>query len=140
MKKAIFATLMMCLMLAAAGTASAQTSHFHGHWKNVDAQTRGLVELDIKVHGLDVDVKAWGACSPTPCDVGKTDAHIYAAGVNGNLETTAKALLVTYREKFAVRTLVIEEHGRDEISVAMFTHFTDNSGRSPYVEYGIFKR
>lgn len=130
----------MCMTLAAAGTASAQVGRFAGRWKNVDAHTRGLVELDIRVHGSDVDVKAWGACEPKPCDVGDTEAHLYAPNVSDNVEATARALIVRYKQSFAEEILVIEPRGSDELSVQMYTHFTDGSHRSNYVETGAFKR
>lgn len=139
MKKTIFATLIFGAALAVVGQASAQTSRFQGHWSNVDQNTRGLVALDIKVNGLDVDVKAWGNCTPHPCDVGNTDAHIYAPSVDDDLKTKASALTVHYKESFANRLLVIEPRGT-QLSVTMFTHFTDGSHRTNYVERGLFKR
>ncbi len=139
MKTTIFATLLFCLALAAVGQASAQTSRFHGHWTNVDLNTSGLAALDIKVNGLDVDVKAWGNCTLHPCDVGSTDAHIYAPSADDGLKTKASALTVHYKESFANRLLVIEPRGT-QLSVTMFTHFTDGSHRTNYVEHGLFKR
>jgi hypothetical protein len=140
MKKVMFAILMMCVMLAVGGTASAQTARFQGHWKNVDVHTRGLVELDIKVSGLDVDVKAWGACQPHPCDVGNTDAHLFGPSVSSNLGTSTRVLIVRYKESFAERTLVIEPRGPNELAAQLYTHFTDGSQRTNYVETGVFKK
>ncbi len=140
MRKIILTALLLCLALAVPGTVSAQAARFAGHWKNVDAHTRGLVELDIRVHGAIVDVKAWGACSPNPCDVGNTDAHLYAPNVGDNLEATARVLIVRYKENFAERILIIELRGPEELSGQLYTHFTDNSGRTNYVENGVFKK
>jgi hypothetical protein len=128
------------MVLALANMASAQTARFEGHWKNVNPQTRGVIELDIRVHGLNVDVKAWGACSPTPCEIGNIDAHLFAPSVDANLENSARALIVRYHDSFSERTLVIEPRGPDELIVQMFTHFTDNSKRTNYVESGTFSR
>jgi hypothetical protein len=140
MKKIVFGTLGLCMVLALANMASAQTARFEGHWKNVNPQTRGVVELDIRVHGLDVDVKAWGACTPHPCEIGNIDAHLYAPSVDSNLEATARALIVNYHDSFSNRTLVIEPRGEGELSAQMFTHFTDHSKRTNYVESGTFSR
>jgi len=140
MKKIVFGILSLCMVFALAHTATAQTARFEGHWKNVNAQTRGVIELDIRVHGLNVDVKAWGACSPKPCEIGNIDAHLYGPSVDSNLVTSARALIVQYRESFAVRTLVIEPRGEDELAAQMYTHFTDGSKRTNYVEGGVFKR
>lgn len=140
MKKIVFGTLGLCMALALANMASAQTARFEGHWKNVNAQTRGVIELDIKVHGLDVDVKAWGACTPKPCEIGNIDAHLYAPAVEDNLVTSARALIVRYHDSFSERTLVIEPRGAEELSAQMFTHFTDGSKRTNYVESGTFSR
>jgi hypothetical protein len=140
MKKIAFGTLIIGMVIAFANMASAQTALFEGHWKNVNPQTRGVVELDIHVHGLDVDVKAWGACSPKPCEIGNIDAHLYAPGVGDNLVATARALIVRYHDSFSERILVIEPRGQDELFAQMFTHFTDNSKRTNYVESGTFKK
>jgi hypothetical protein len=140
MKKIVFGTLGLCMVLALANMASAQTARFEGHWKNVNAQTRGVIELDIRVHGLNVDVKAWGACSPHPCEIGNIDAHLYAPSVGDNLENTARALIVRYHDSFSERILVIEPRGSDELGAQMYTHFTDNSKRTNYVESGTFSK
>jgi hypothetical protein len=140
MKKTIFAALMLCMTLAAADTASAQTTRFEGHGKNVDAHTRGLVELDIRVHGVDVDLKAWGACDPHPCDVGNTDAHLYAPNISDNLEATARVLIVRCKESFAERLLVTEPRGSEELAARLYTHFTDGIHRTNYIDTGVLKK
>jgi hypothetical protein len=140
MKKIAFGTLIIGMAIAFANMASAQTALFEGHWKNVNPQTRGVIELDIRVHGLDVDVKAWGACTPKPCEIGNIDAHLYAPSVGSNLENSARALIVRYHDSFSERTLVIEPRGQGELFAQMFTHFTDNSKRTNYVESGTFSR
>jgi hypothetical protein len=140
MKKIVFGTLGLCMVLALASMASAQTARFEGHWKNVNAQTRGVIELDIHVHGLIVDVKAWGACTPHPCEIGNIDAHLYAPSVDSNLEATARALIVRYHDSFSERVMVIEPRGSDELGAQMYTHFTDNSKRTNYVESGTFSK
>jgi hypothetical protein len=142
MKKTISATLLMlaCTTLAMTGSASAQAARFAGHWKNVDAHTRGLVELEIKVNGATVDVKAFGACEPHPCDVGNTDAQLFAPAVGDNLAATARALIVRYKESFAEIVIVIEPRGPDELSAQSFTHFPDGSGRTNYIETDGFKK
>jgi hypothetical protein len=141
MKHSLFVALVISATLAVAGPASAQSAkNFEGHWKNKDPRVGDLIELDITVRGTEVDVKAWGDCKPNPCDVGHTEAHMYAAGKTGNLETNARGLMVTYSQGFATRTLVIEPHVGSELSVSMFTLFTDRSGRTNYVENSTFKR
>jgi hypothetical protein len=140
MKKIVFGTLGLCMALALTNMASAQTARFEGHWKNVNPQTRGVIELDIKGRGIDVDVKAWGACTPKPCEIGNIDAHLYAPGVGDNIVATAQALIVRYHDSFSERILVIEPRGEGELFAQMFTHFTDNSKRTNYVESGTFKK
>jgi hypothetical protein len=140
MRKSIFVTLITCLMLALAATASAQTVRFEGHWKNVDPHTRGLVELVIRVNGPNVEVKAFGVCEPHPCDVGNTEAHAYAPNVGDNLEATARALIAHYHASFAEMVLVIEPRGTNELSAQLYTHFRDNSHRTDFVESGVFRK
>jgi hypothetical protein len=140
MKNAIGSILTLGAMLAVASIASAQTASFAGHWKNVDSHTRGLVELEIKVTGATVDVKALGACVPTPCDVGNTDAFAYAANVSDNLAASARRLIVRYHDSFSERILVIEPKGANELSAQLYTHFTDGSGRTNYFENGVFRK
>lgn len=140
MKNGICVTLALCTVLALQAMASAQTARFAGHWKNADAHTRGLVELEIKVTGATVDVKAFGACEPHPCDVGNTKAFAYAPNVSDNLEATAKGLMVHYPASFADQILVIESRGPNELSAQFYTHFTDGSGRTNFVENAVFKK
>jgi hypothetical protein len=141
MKNTLLAVLAVCIALGLAENASAQSyTNFEGHWRNNSAQLGELIQLDITIRGPNVDVKAWGNCQPNPCDLGRTEAHIYADGRNSSPQTSARALLVTYVQSFSMKTLVIEPRAPSHIYVSMFTHFTDNSGRTDYVENSLFTR
>ncbi len=143
MRKIILAVFAMCTFLALpnhAGAAGESFLNFQGHWRNPNPQVGELIQLDITFDGREVNVKAWGDCKPNPCDLGHTDAHIYADGRNSNFETGTKALLVTYVQSFSVKTLLIEPQPPSQLRVSMFTHFTDHSGRTDFVEYALFRK
>lgn len=143
MRKTVLAALAICTILALpnhVGAAGESYKNFEGHWRNENPQVGELIQLDITFSGTEVNVKAWGDCKPNPCDLGRTEAHIYADGRNSNFSTGTRALTVTYAQSFSVKTLVIEPQPPSQLRVSMFTHFTDRSGRTDYVEYALFRR
>jgi hypothetical protein len=105
----------------------------NGDWLNVDANTRGIVEILIggnRVH-------PYGACHPTPCDWGAIKARSFASSVDSSdvVRLTAKK-----KTNFSAieMTLSLEADGR--LRAEVFTHFTDNSGRADYSTVNYFAR
>jgi hypothetical protein len=99
-----------------------------GTWVNCDHQTRGLIRIMITAAGNEINLHAFGACSPTPCDWGQVNGLVYADNVTA---TPAVAFTAVYTFAFKQTTLV--GHLRNgALMVESFDHFTDKSGRADY--------
>jgi hypothetical protein len=107
-----------------------------GTWSNCDRGTRGLLRLKLSGAGTTVNVQAFGACTPTPCDWGVTPAVIHAADVGA---TPGIAFSAKYKFPFkeTVLTGVID---RGALVVETFERFTDGSGRSNYYTKAYFAK
>jgi hypothetical protein len=89
------------------GPASATLAQLLGNWTNVDSNTRDIVRNLITDAGGAIQVQAWGACSPTPCDWGTVKATPYAPNVSSPLPADAQYLQAEFTTSFSVATLVI---------------------------------
>lgn len=125
--------LPVCGAPAAPAQAPAVANDMNGTWFNVDARTRGLVQIEI--HGNKVH--PYGACHPDPCDWGTLKAKSFAQNVDSG---SAVALLVKQNTSFSHVdiTLSLERDGR--LRAEVFTHFTDRSGRADYRAVDYFTR
>ncbi len=95
-----------------------------GAWKNVDANTRGISKLRITVDGAEVDVQAWGSCSPTDCNWGWTDATPLTTSVSAN-PVDANTILATWDSNIATRTAIITRGGT-MLTVQVTTTYKDS--------------
>ena len=94
----------------------------------------GVVRLKIAVSGTSAVVRAFGACTPTLCNLGATRAIIYGASISS---TTGNVLLAPYKFSFKNEQLVIQlvkgkTAKQDHLVVGNYNEFTDGSGRSNY--------
>jgi hypothetical protein len=107
-----------------------------GTWNNCDRGTRGLLRLKLTGTGTTVNVQAFGACTPTPCDWGAVPVVIHAADVGA---TNGIAFSAKYKFPFkeTVLTGVID---RGALVVETFDRFTDGSGRSNYYSRAYFAK
>jgi hypothetical protein len=144
--RAILSSKFKLLGLAAAaagivltGPASATLGQLLGDWKNVNPNSRDIVRIMITDAGGAVEVHAWGACSPTPCDWGTVKAIPYAPNVSAPLPADAQYLEADFPQSFAQVKLIIDPAGGELRAVAL-TRFTDNSGRSNEVNTDLFKK
>jgi len=135
-KTVLFSALLAVMILMNAGPAAGQTKRFQGEWNSADPQGHGLVKLQINVNGNDVVVHAWSACPGEPCDLGSSQAYYVASTVHW-WNDTPNALLVNYELPFARKLLVIELQ-KNVLSARTFTHFTDDSRRTDYMESALF--
>jgi hypothetical protein len=125
--------LPVCGAPAAPAQAPVVTNNLNGTWFNVDARTRGLVQIEIH----DKRIHPYGACHPDPCDWGVLKAKSFAPTVDSNyaMALTAKSTTNFSRSKL---TLSLETDGR--LRAEVFTHFTDGSGRADYRFVNYFTR
>jgi hypothetical protein len=146
--RAILSSKFKLLGLAAAaagivltGPASATLGQLLGDWKNVNPNTRDIVRIMITDAGGAVEVHAWGACSPTPCDWGTVKAIPYAPNVSAPLPADAQYLEADFPQSFAQVKLIIDPApAGGELRAVALTRFTDNSGRSNEVNTDLFKK
>lgn len=99
-----------------------------GTWTNSDSATEGIVQVILTKAGSGVTVHTFGACTPSPCDMGTVHGSIYANSVGS---TTAVAFKAAYKFTFKVTTIAGSLQGSSLI-LETFDHFTDGSGRSNY--------
>ncbi len=109
---------------AFAGSASTMV----GTWVNVDRNTRGITKVIITESVNQYEVQAFGSCSPTDCDWGKSALTTYGDNVQ---DATHKAGTAQFNPGFAQTLLTVKQAG-NQINLDGFTRFTDNSGRQNY--------
>jgi hypothetical protein len=109
---------------AFAGSASTMV----GTWVNVDRNTRGITKVIITESGNQYEIQAFGSCSPTDCDWGKSALTTYGENVQ---DATHKAGTTQFNPGFAQTLLTVKQAG-NQINLDGFTRFTDNSGRQNY--------
>lgn len=110
-----------------------QRTALEGIWTNRDKATRGLVKLVITVTDETIEVHAFGACHPAPCDWGNVSGIAYAQSV-----ASRSAVAFTAIYNFGHAQQILTGHlDAGLLVVQEFAHFTDGSGRSDYfaVEY-----
>jgi hypothetical protein len=108
---------------------------FVGTWNNT-LSTGHFVKLSFAVTGGVLQVHAYGACSPTPCDWGVANALVYGANVSD-----ANGAAFTAQYDFGFEHVIITGHvTRRKLTTQTFTQFTDGSGRSNYAMSETFAR
>ena len=116
------------LFLSCMKTSYAQLDEMVGVWVNTDRATRGTTKIAIHEKDGATLIRAFGACSPTDCDLGSTDFHMLGDSVQS---TKLPYGFATWDSGFAVShfTLKLEN---DTMSVSTFTIFKDKSKRTNY--------
>ncbi len=104
-----------------------------GTWKNTSsAPALHSLKISSSISGAPL-VQAFGACTPTPCDMGTVGGITYGASVSS---TSGRTLLAPYTFSFKQQQLVITYNrafdGTESLTVAHYNEFTDGSGRSNY--------
>lgn len=114
-------------------TSHAQLASLAGRWKNVNSSARNLTKIQIDVEPT-VSVHAFGACSPTDCDLGSVGALAYAPAAGASLVDKAMAITAQYDFGFSEVRIVIHRLGARRLKVETLTHFKDGSGRTDYFQ------
>jgi hypothetical protein len=107
-----------------------------GTWVNENTATRDIVKVVLTDNAGTLEVQAFGACSPTPCNWGQIAGLAYAATVAGG---SAVAFSANYA--FGFKNTILTGHLNGETMIVDdFNVFEDGSGRSPYFTQGKFKK
>jgi hypothetical protein len=117
----------VALLPAAAGAQTVEPELV----KTWAAAGSGIVKLVIASTPAGATVTAWGSCHPTPCAWGTRPLMAFAPNVSAKL---ARVGMAEYKTSFTDTWLIASLAGPDALSVQTFTHFTDRSGRSNYVQ------
>jgi hypothetical protein len=121
------------------GAPPAAAAGFAGDWK---AASNAVVELSIGISGGVADVHAFGACSPSACDMGDVRGISYGPNISAS---TGNVVLAPFSFGFKNEQLVIRfvpgaTAATDRLQVGNYNEFTDGSGRSNYVVSETFVR
>lgn len=108
-------------------------------WTNVNP-AGGLVAIRISGSSAFPVVRAFGRCTPRPCDLGSVRGITYGPSISARTGTT---LLAPYVFSFKNEQLVITYSrsitGVQRLTVAEYNEFTDHSGRSNYTMTETFR-
>jgi hypothetical protein len=137
------AVLSSVILLVASGAVQAiapAPTELVGTWVNVNSNTRGIVKIVVGKSGSDITIRAYGACTPDPCDWGKVTGAAYSKAIDSSV---AKGFTATYDSGFATDLLtgqLKQTSAGPRLVVRDFSHFTDGSTRNDYFNKDTFKR
>jgi hypothetical protein len=121
--------------------ASAGMADLLGDWSNNDPATRDIVRILISESAGAIEVHAWGACHPSPCDLGSVKARSYAANVSAALPGDTAYLLARFETSFGVAQLIVGPAPTGgPLQALKLTRFTDGSARSDYATTSFFTK
>ncbi len=129
---------MAAIMMLVAASALAQVSRFSGVWKDTGT-SGGIVRLEVTGSPDALQLQAWGACTPDPCDWGRVRAWAYSDAA-GTPITEATAISATFTTSFAERIVILSLRDMRRMRVDTYTRFTDTSGRASYHTTDYFMR
>jgi hypothetical protein len=99
-----------------------------GTWTNVDPNTGGITKIKITNGVGGHQIQAWGACTPTDCDWGKTSLHLLGTNVSDSVPDYA---IGAWDHGFKDTTLTLDMTG-DGMVADVYNAFKDDSGRQDY--------
>jgi hypothetical protein len=112
----------------ARGASEVDPGPLVGTWLNFDPATRGVVKVVVSDRGGVFAVRAYGACSPQPCDWGEVRADAFAGGVGLREGVGFRAF---YDFGF-LETIVAAYLNKRLLVVDTYNTFKDDSGRPNY--------
>ena len=116
------------------GMAHAMPSDFVGTWTNLNPSTRGIVKVVI-TPGLQI--RNFGACTPTLCDMGAVNMITYGNNVS---DLNHKYATAHYDMSFKKVEVIAKLTGNKIMTVEAFNRFIDGSGRQNYLSSERFRK
>jgi hypothetical protein len=123
-----FSRIMDRLDGAVDGRRAIDLSPLVGTWVNFDRKTRGIVRIVVTGVDIGLQVHAFGACSPEPCDWGAVPASAFAESVSAD---HAVGFRTFYNFGF-LETMLAAYLNKRLLVVDAYNQFRDGSGRSQY--------
>jgi hypothetical protein len=112
-----------------------------GTWNNVNTATGGLVRIQVSDAGTLLAVQAFGACTPTPCDLGVVNGLPQSLSV---VSEVAEGFRATYNTGFSTIVIsaqrIYDVNGGTFLRVTRHTNFAAGDTRSDYVSTEVFRR
>ncbi|WII73840.1 hypothetical protein QJS83_08110 [Bdellovibrio sp. 22V] len=108
-------------------TAEAAPSQFVGTWVNMNSKTQGIVKFTVDTN---MKIHLYGACAPTPCDIGQTNFYTNGTHVADMNHKAATAIYNLSFKQMLVTFKLSANSGR--VYMEHYNRFTDNSGRQNY--------
>jgi hypothetical protein len=142
-KCALTVGTILCMSALAMNTASAlppaNRNDVVGTWVNVNPATGGIVKVVIANDATGFKIHTFGACSPTPCDLGtilaspfsKSGASDVAEGVTGSHNLSFATMLV-------IANRVFDIDGGNFLNLNTFTRFAPRDPRKDYTRSELF--
>lgn len=112
--------------LVLSSMALASPARFLGNWSNTNRSTRNIVRVEVTG---DNKIHLFGACTPTPCDMGKVPLVTYGRNVS---DTNHMAATAQYSFGFKKMTVIAKVLGPSRLYLETYSEFTDGSGRQNY--------
>ncbi len=133
--KLVTASLLAAVMILAGATAlRAAGADFVGTWQNNDPNATGVVKLVIDNNH---HIRAFGDCTPNPCDYGAVDFTTYGLNVKDtNHRLGSGHWIFTFKDVFLTAKLT----GSRMMKVEEFNRFTDKSNRQSYWMSGTYHK
>lgn len=128
MKKIV---VIIIIMFALAMMPNISSAHPVGVWVNDDPSTSAIVRLEVRLSGADYFVRAFGACTPTPCDWGEVPVSLYYETAGGGaLKGAAAKWVFSFKEVFMTFSYI--GGPPEKMQIDHWNKFTDASGRKNY--------
>jgi len=109
--------------LLMANLASAASGDFLGAWANSNRSTRNIVRAEITP---DKMIRLFGACTPTPCDMGKVPLVTYGRSIS---DANHKFATAQYNLSFKKVVVTVKILGGNRMYLETYNQFTDGSNR-----------
>jgi len=139
MRRIIWLTILLALIaipshpgVRAEGVSLAQLV---GTWQNMDPDSGGIVKVIIS-DGDGIQIQAFSACLPDPCDWGVVNGTAYGRNVSA---TRAITFYAVYDTDHSISVMTGSRTG-EYLRIELFTKFTDDSGRSDDISTSVFIR
>jgi hypothetical protein len=120
-------------LLAFTSTAAhGAVADFVGRWGS--PTTRGIAMVKMRIAGDQMVMHVWGKCSPQLCDWGEQPVQLFAGSVGVPIADGALAAIAQFTARATQTMVVVRKSVGGGLLYQAFTNFTDNSGRTNYLE------
>jgi len=123
-----------CLGLACLSTpAMAAVEDFVGTWANIGRDTSGITHMVVTRAGLGANIQVFGECQPRDCNWGNARGTVYSSGPDRDPRRAANSITANFSAGFSQKFIVLREARGNQVTVDVYTSFTDRSRRANYM-------